>query len=150
MKLILGFIRARDPSRISEIKQDIETMMGKEVMVLTYAELIAYEQAYWQNSAPIGFIFGMGVIMGLMVGMVIVYQILFTEISNNLSQFATLKAMGYPQSYLVKVVFAWPCILPCLDLFPDLPYPSICTNWQNRIFSFRFPCLSAKSLLSSA
>ena len=102
----LGFIRARDPSRITQIKQDIEAMMGKEVMVLTYAELIAYEQAYWQNSAPVGFIFGMGVIMGLMVGMVIVYQILFTEISNNLSQFATLKAMGYPQSYLVKVVFA--------------------------------------------
>lgn len=114
----LGFIRARDPSRIPQIKQDIETMMGKEVMVLTYAELISYEQAYWQNSAPVGFIFGMGVIMGLMVGMVIVYQILFTEISNNLSQFATLKAMGYPQSYLVKVVFASAMYLALLGFVP--------------------------------
>ena len=114
----LGFIRAHDPSRITQIKQDIEAMMGKEVMVLTYAELIAYEQAYWQNSAPVGFIFGMGVIMGLMVGMVIVYQILFTEISNNISQFATLKAMGYPQSYLVKVVFASAMYLALLGFVP--------------------------------
>lgn len=114
----LGFIRARDPSRITQIKQDIEAMMGKEVMVLTYAELIAYEQTYWQNSAPVGFIFGMGVIMGLIVGMVIVYQVLFTEISNNLSQFATLKAMGYPQSYLVKVVFSSAMYLALLGFVP--------------------------------
>ncbi len=114
----LGFVRVRDPAKIPQVQADLQAMLGDEVMVLTYPELIAFEQAYWENSAPIGFIFGMGVIMGLVVGMVIVYQILFTDISNNLSQFATLKAMGYTQGYLIKVVFASAAYLAVLGFVP--------------------------------
>lgn len=117
-RIDLGIIRLKNPVDTSAVQSALERLMGDEVMVLTYPQLIAYEQAYWENSAPIGFIFGMGVVMGLVVGMVIVYQILFTDIANNLSQFATLKAIGYPQSYLVKVVFASAFYLAALGFVP--------------------------------
>jgi putative ABC transport system permease protein len=117
-KIDLGLVRVRDKTRIGQVQQDLIDMMGQDVKVMTYPELIAFEQAYWNSSAPIGFIFGMGVIMGLVVGMVIVYQILFTDISNNLSQFATLKAMGYRHGYFVKVVFAWAFYLSVLGFIP--------------------------------
>jgi putative ABC transport system permease protein len=114
----LGFIRVKSGADIAAIKQQLIAMMGDEIQIFTYPELIAFEKNYWEGSAPLGFIFGMGVVMGLIVGMVIVYQILFTDIANNLTQFATLKAMGYSHSYLIKVVFASSVFLAFLGFIP--------------------------------
>ena len=119
-KIDLGIVLVKDKKQIPQVHQTLQALMGSEVAVLTFQELIAFEQAYWQNTAPVGFIFGMGVIMGLIVGMVIVYQILFSEISNNISQFATLRAIGYSQGYLVRVVFASAALLAVLGFAPGL------------------------------
>ncbi len=119
-KIDLGFIKLKDKNKTKEVQTALRNLMGHEILVLTYDELVKLEQDYWQNSAPIGFIFGMGIIMGLIVGMVIVYQILFTDITNNLSQYATLKAMGYSHNYLVRVVFSSAALLAVLGFIPGL------------------------------
>src|ERR1041385_6202111 len=46
----------------------------------------------------------MGTIVGFVVGMLISYQIIFTDLSDQLPQYATLKGMGYGNFYLVRVV----------------------------------------------
>ena len=46
----------------------------------------------------------LGTAIGFIVGMMISYQILYTDLSDQLSQYATLKAMGYENGYLVRVV----------------------------------------------
>lgn len=135
----LGFIQLKDKSKADKVVKDIKALVGDEVLVLTYAELVAYEQAYWNNTAPVGFIFGMGVIMGLVVGMVIVYQILFTDITNNLAQYATLKAMGYTQAYLMKVVFASAAFLAVLGFIPGLGVSLILYNVAERNIYIPFP-----------
>jgi putative ABC transport system permease protein len=56
--------------------------------------------------------------MGLVVGMVIVYQILFTDITNHLNEFATLKAMGYRHGYFIKVVYSSAFYLAVLGFVP--------------------------------
>jgi putative ABC transport system permease protein len=71
---------------------------------LTKAELVDQEIAYNAKVSPVGPIFAIGTIIGLAVGMMISYQILFSELSDQRSQYATLKAMGYRNRYLVKVV----------------------------------------------
>ena len=43
-------------------------------------------------------------LVAFLIGMIVCYQILFTDISNNLLPFATLKAMGYRTGSLVKLV----------------------------------------------
>ena len=73
-------------------------------MVLTQPHLVAHERDYWENATPIGFIFAFGSLMGLIVGMVIVYQILFSDIASHLKEYATLKAMGYSNFYLGRAV----------------------------------------------
>lgn len=116
----VGFIVLRAGADVSGAQTALEGLVGQEVRVLTYDELVRFEQAYWENEAPLGFIFGFGTVMGLIVGMVIVYQILFTDISNNIAQYATLKAMGYSQSYLVQTVFASAIYLAMLGFCPGL------------------------------
>jgi putative ABC transport system permease protein len=58
------------------------------------------------------------VAIGLMVGCVIVYQILFTDISRHIREYATLKAMGYSQGYLRRVVLGESLLLAVLGYIP--------------------------------
>jgi putative ABC transport system permease protein len=79
---------------------------------------VAWERRYWEEATPIGFIFAFGSLMGLVVGMVIVYQILFSDIANHLREYATLKAMGYSNWYLGRAVLGAALILAVLGFVP--------------------------------
>ncbi len=77
-----------------------------DVKVLTKAGMVATVQQYWQREQPIGSVFGIGMAVGFIIGVVICYQILFTDVSDLLPQFATLKAVGYRDRFLLQVVVA--------------------------------------------
>jgi putative ABC transport system permease protein len=100
------------------VQARLRALLPQDVAVLTHAELVAHERRYWEEATPIGFIFGFGSAMGLIVGMVIVYQILFSDIANHLKEYATLKAMGYANGYLARVVMGAALILAALGFMP--------------------------------
>jgi putative ABC transport system permease protein len=114
----LGIIKLHPGSSIEQVQNDLGNLLNKFVNIFTFEELLEYEKLYWANNAPIGFIFNFGTIMGLVVGLVIVYQILFTDITNYRNEFATLKAMGYQHSYFIRVVFATAFFLAILGFIP--------------------------------
>jgi putative ABC transport system permease protein len=98
----------------------MRAILPDDVSVLSQAELVAHDRAYWEKGTPIGFIFGFGSLMGLIVGMVIVYQILFSDIASHLKEYATLKAMGYSNAYLGQVVMGAALLLAVLGFLPGL------------------------------
>jgi putative ABC transport system permease protein len=98
----------------------LREVLPDDVTVLSQAELVAWERRYWEEATPIGFIFAFGSLMGLVVGMVIVYQILFADIAGHLREYATLKAMGYSNAHLGRVVLAAALILAALGFVPGL------------------------------
>ena len=67
-----------------------------------------------------GFIFSLGVLVGFIVGSIIVYQILFGDVMNSLPQYATLKAMGYRDSYVISIVIQQSAILALVGFIPGL------------------------------
>jgi len=99
-------------------KRRLAEVLPADVTVLTQPELVAWERRYWEDATPIGFIFAFGSLMGLVVGMVIVYQILFSDIASHLREYATLKAMGYSNFYLGRVVLSAALILAVLGFVP--------------------------------
>lgn len=99
-----GLIQLRPDSDVQQALTHIRKNMGTDVRVLPLDDYVAFHKKYWQESTPVGFLFRMGVFVGLMIGVFVCYQILFTEISANLMPFATLKGMGYRDRYLIKVV----------------------------------------------
>ena len=56
--------------------------------------------------------------MGFIVGTVIVYQILYTEVADHLAEYATLKAIGYTQNYLLSVILQEALLLASFRIFP--------------------------------
>jgi putative ABC transport system permease protein len=93
---------------------------GDDVRVLTVAEFRDQERAFWLGSTPIGFVFGLGLAMGLTVGLVICYQILSTDVTERLGEYATLKAMGYTDRYLGGVVLLQALCLALAGFGPGL------------------------------
>jgi putative ABC transport system permease protein len=85
---------------------------------MTRSEFAAQEAAYWSRRAAIGFIFDLGAAMGLLVGAVIVYQILYTDVTDHLDEYATLKAIGYHDRYLYSIVLQESLVLSALGLIP--------------------------------
>ncbi|MDJ0507705.1 MAG: ABC transporter permease DevC [Crocosphaera sp.] len=114
----LGLVRLEENADVEKVRQDLVRLLPKDIKILTHQEFIEFEKHYWATSTPIGFIFIAGTIMGFVVGMIIVYQILYTDISNHLPEYATLKAIGYTQKYLLGVVFQSAIILAVLGYIP--------------------------------
>ncbi len=98
-------------------------LKSEDVKVLTRAEYIKFEEDYWKKESPIGFIFSLGVSMGFMVGVIIVYQVLSTDVNAHMKEYATFKAMGYPNSYLLGVIFEEAIILAALGFIPGFIVP---------------------------
>lgn len=116
----IGLIRLRPGADPVAVRDGLRKMLPGDVEVLTKADLLAREVNYWATTTPIGFVFNFGVIIGVVVGAIIVYQILFADISEHLPEYATLKAMGYTNGYVVSVVVQQACLLALLGYVPGL------------------------------
>jgi putative ABC transport system permease protein len=90
------------------------------VRILTLRERIDAEKAFWSRHAPIGQIFLLGVVIGFIVGVVICYQVLSSDIRDHTAEYATLKAIGYSDGFLVRVVFRQALWLATLGFIPGL------------------------------
>ena len=100
----VGLIRLRAGADADAVVKRLQRDLPDDVSVLTKAGFIAFEQNYWKSSTSIGFIFTLGAAMGFVVGCVIVYQILYSDVSDHLPEYATLMAMGYRLPTLLGVV----------------------------------------------
>jgi putative ABC transport system permease protein len=114
----IGLIKLKLGADPNQVAAYLRTYLPTDVNILTKQEFIDYERNYWASSTAIGFIFTLGTIMGFIVGTVIVYQILYTEVTDHLSEYATLKAIGYTQNYLLTVIIQEAFMLAVLGYIP--------------------------------
>ncbi len=114
----LGLIRIRDGVSSEAVRDHLNQYLGQEAKVLTRDQLIDSEILFIRENAPLDFIFGMGAAVGFFIGFVVVYQILYTEVTNHMPQYATLKAMGFSDRYLLRMVVSQAMILSLLGYFP--------------------------------
>ncbi|MFO0879395.1 MAG: ABC transporter permease DevC [Gemmataceae bacterium] len=112
IRLCPGADRARCQEQLTALYAD------EDIQVLTRDELIEREQHFWTTSTPIGIVFGFGMFMGFLVGLIICYQILSSDIRDNLGAYATLRAIGYSNYFLTRVVIEEALLLAVLGFFP--------------------------------
>jgi putative ABC transport system permease protein len=96
----------------------LRQQLPNDVTIFSKNQFIEFEKNYWRSSTAIGFIFSLGAAMGFVVGCVIVYQILYGDVSDHLPEYATLMAMGYPLSQLLGVVAREGVLLALIGYIP--------------------------------
>ena len=114
----VGLVRLKPGADPEQVVSRLSQRLPKDVSVLTKQGFIDFEQNYWKSSTSIGFIFTLGAAMGFVVGCVIVYQVLYTDVSDHLPEYATLMAMGYRLSHLLGVVVREGFYLAALGYVP--------------------------------
>ena len=114
----LGLIQLQPGTDPLPIMAELRKILPNDIDIFTRKGIAERDRNYWINTTSIGFIFSLGVIVAGIVGVVIVYQILYTDISDHLKQYATLKAMGYSNFFLCQVVLQEALILSVLGYIP--------------------------------
>ncbi|MBW4653028.1 MAG: ABC transporter permease DevC [Kaiparowitsia implicata GSE-PSE-MK54-09C] len=114
----LGLVKLQPDADLQAVKAALQRTLPPDVRVLTQAEIIESDRDYWIGTTSTGFIFGLGVAVSVVVGIVIVYQVLYTDITSHLKQYATLKAMGYRSRFLFSTVIQEAVILAVLGYIP--------------------------------
>jgi len=116
----IGLIKLKPGADEKQVLSNLRAELPNDVKVLSKQEFMAKEKNFWNTSTPVGYTFDLGTVIGFIVGAVIVYQILYSDVSDHLSQYATLKAMGFNDRYLLIIVFQEALILATVGFTPGI------------------------------
>ncbi len=119
-QVTLGLVKVKPGIDPNQVVAQIKAILPQDAIASTKLEYVDFEQAYWQKTTPIGIVFTFGTVMAFVVGTVIVFQILSTDVNEHLGEYATFKAMGYRDRYLLLIVFEEAILLATLGFFPGL------------------------------
>lgn len=121
----LGLIQLKPGADAEAVRARLESYLPHDVLVMTQQGFVDREKEYWNSATPIGYIFAFGAIMGFIVGGIIVYQILFADVSEHLNEYATLRAIGYKNRFVAGIVLQEAVILAVLGYIPGV----IAVHW---------------------
>jgi putative ABC transport system permease protein len=116
----VGLLKVKQGYSPQQVANNLKHFLDTDVKIVTKEEFIQFEKDYWQKNTAIGFIFSLGVTMGFLVGLIIVYQVLGNDVNAHMKEYATFKAMGYRNIYLLGVVFEEAIIMSILGFIPGV------------------------------
>ena len=116
----IGVIQLQSGADANGVQNRLNEVLGPSLQVLTVEELQQREVEHWKRNTSFGLIFGLGVLVGFSVGGIVVYQILYSEVGEHISEYATMKAMGYDDRFVVAIIIQESVILASLAFLPSL------------------------------
>jgi len=116
----LGLIKLKPDADAEAVRDELKALLPGDVLVMTREDFIERETDYWNTATPIGYIFAFGAVMGFVVGAIIVYQILFADVSEHIREYGTLRAIGYSNRFVSGIVIQQAAILGLLGYVPGL------------------------------
>ena len=119
-QISLGLLTLKPGADAEAVAAALNKRLPDDVDVLSYRQFMAREERYWADRTPIGFVITASMLVSLIVGAVIVYQILYTDVTDHLPEYATLKAIGFTDGYFIRLVLQESVILSVSGFFPGL------------------------------
>ncbi len=114
-------LRLRPGADVETVVARLKTLISDPTLrIRSYQDAGQEDVRYQQTRRPTGIIFGFGVLIGVLVGLVIVYQVLSTDVADHLREYATFKAMGYGPRFFLGVVFEEALVLGVMGFIPGL------------------------------
>ena len=116
----VGVIKLKDGADAKAEAEKLKKILPDDVAVMTKSEFIKSERKYWEERTPIGFVITASMAVAIFVGAIIVYQILYTDVTDHLPEYATLKAIGFDDKFFIGVIFQESVILSVLGFIPGM------------------------------
>jgi len=119
-KIEFGLLKVVPGADVRAVRDSLRATLADDVQVMTKQEFIDQVINYWATAQPVGAVFGMGMVVGFLIGVTICYQILFTDIMDHSPQYATLKAIGYSNGFLIQIVLWQAAYLAVIGFIPGM------------------------------
>lgn len=123
-RISFGLLKLAPDVDVESARAEIEARLGSPqesgVEVRTRKEINDKEIDFWMSGTAVGQFFTAGVVIALLVGGVFVYQMMASDISRRLPEYATIRALGYPREFLSHVVYWQGFLLALLGYVPGL------------------------------
>lgn len=116
----MALLKLRPGANLEDVRRQLLAKLDDEIIVLTPEEIRQREVDFTAHATPAGGVFAIGLSVGFLIGLIICYQILFNEISDNMPQYATVKAVGFSKAYLVSLVMQQAVLLAVFGYLPGL------------------------------
>ena len=115
------FVKINDPRNTESVVAELRRVLPDyDTTVQSREDAIRRDQAYQTTQRPVGIVFGFGVAIGVLVGIIIVYQVLASDVADHLREYATMKAIGYRQRFFLGIVFEEALVLAIFGFLPGL------------------------------
>ena len=116
----VGVVKLKNGSNAKAEAEKLKKILPSDVQIMTKSQYIAKERKYWKERTPIGFVITASMAVAIFVGAIIVYQILYTDVTDHLPEYATLKAIGFDDKFFISVIFQESVILSVLGFIPGM------------------------------
>lgn len=114
-------LRLRPGANLEKTVESLrDTISEHGLRIREYSLAQAEDLEFQKTRRPTGVVFGFGVLIGVLVGLVIIFQVLTTDVAEHLREYATLKAMGYRAPFFVGIVIEEALVLGLLGFVPGV------------------------------
>ena len=114
-------IQAHGISNTGDLVANLQSLLpGSDTQVRTLNAAAKEDERYQTHERPVGIVFGFGIIIGVLVGAIITYQVLSTDVADHIKEYATMKAIGYRQPFFLSIVFEEALVLAFLGFIPGI------------------------------
>jgi putative ABC transport system permease protein len=114
----IGLLKVAPEADVSALVQTLTQRLPIDILIYSKEDFVNKELNYWKKNTNIGFVFSLLTVMSFLVGVIIVYQILYTDVAEHWAEYATLKAMGYSNFFLLKIVIQQAVFMGLLGFLP--------------------------------
>ncbi len=116
--IMMGLVTLTPGADPAKTVESLRKLLPADVRVLTMSDMVKSETEYWDSRTPIGVIITSTMVLSFIVGAVVVFQILYTDVTDHLPEYATLKSIGFADDYFTKVVIQEAVILSIAGFIP--------------------------------
>jgi putative ABC transport system permease protein len=116
----LGLIKLSPGSDPNTAIAELRELLPPDTKVLTRDQLVSLQRRFWIQDTALGNVFFVGILLGLSVGLVVLYQILASDILRKLPQYATLKSVGYSDFAVYSIIVRKALVISSLSYVPAL------------------------------
>lgn len=103
-RVAIGLVRLQAGAEVGAVAAAIATRVAGRARALPREVFLAEERRFYATRTPIGLIFNIGLLVGVVVGVVFILQVLNSVVDANLPEYAVLLAQGYRPAFLAAVV----------------------------------------------
>jgi len=116
----IGLFQLRPGVNVQKAKRDLAAIVPEHTLIFTHDELLQQERDYFLTVRPVGIMIYISMLIACLVGIVIMVQVLSTEVANRTKEYAVLKAIGATPWFVHGIGAAQAVLLGLGGLVPAL------------------------------